>query len=150
MPFGRFFGNKPKESAPPPDADLESETIDEGETPESTPAEHDEADWLTRARAVLPTGASTGTKRVGPIDGSPDSTGPTHYRQAVGCRVFDVDGNQYIDCTMALGSVALGYAEPNVTRAVVDAVAAGNVSGLSHIREVDLAERLCGVIPCAD
>ena len=71
-------------------------------------------------------------------------------QQAVGCRVVDVDGNQYIDCTMALGSVALGYAEPNVTRAVVNAVAAGNVSGLSHFREVDLAERLCGVIPCAD
>ena len=30
---------------------------------------------------------------------------------------------------MALGSVALGYAEPNVTRAVVDAIAGGNVSG---------------------
>jgi acetylornithine/succinyldiaminopimelate/putrescine aminotransferase len=51
---------------------------------------------------------------------------------------------------MALGSVALGYAEPNVTRAVVDAIASGHVSGLSSYREVDVAERLCGVIPCAD
>src|SRR5262249_47509295 len=61
-----------------------------------------------------------------------------------------VDGNEYLDCTMALGAVALGYAEPNVTRAVVDAIAAGGVSALSSYREVDVAERLCGVIPCAD
>jgi glutamate-1-semialdehyde aminotransferase len=51
---------------------------------------------------------------------------------------------------MALGAVALGYAETNVTRAVVDAIARGNVSALSSVREVEVAERLCGVIPCAD
>jgi glutamate-1-semialdehyde 2,1-aminomutase len=51
---------------------------------------------------------------------------------------------------MALGAVSLGYAEPNVTRAVVDAIAGGNVSALSSVSEVDVAERLCGVIPCAD
>ena len=158
MPFGRFFGNKSKEPAPPSADDTAGEPVvdesveagdDTGE-PESIPAEHDEADWLTRARGVLPTGASTGSKRVEVLYGSADSRGPTHFQQAIGCRVIDADGNAYIDCTMALGSVALGYAEPNVTRAVVDAVAAGNVSGLSHIREVDLGERLCGVIPCAD
>src|SRR6185503_2402659 len=74
----------------------------------------------------------------------------THFAQAVGCRVTDVDGNEYLDCTMALGAVALGYAEPNVTRAVVDAIAAGNVCALSSYREVEVAERLCGIIPCAD
>lgn len=155
MPFGRFFGNKPKEPAPQPQAAVEStdDTIDaddESTEVESIPAEHDEADWLSRARAVLPTAASTGSKRIEALYGAPDAAGPTHFQQAVGCRVVDVDGKQYIDCTMALGSVALGYAETNVTRAVVDVVAAGNVSGLSHFREVDLAERLCGVIPCAD
>lgn len=151
MPFGRFFGggDKPKSPALQPDVPDDESPGDESE-PESIPAEHDDADWLTRARAVMPTGASTGSKRVEALYGSADSTGPTHYAQAVGCRVTDADGNEYIDCTMALGSVALGYAEPNVTRAVVDAIASGNVAGLSHVREVDLAERLCGVIPCAD
>jgi glutamate-1-semialdehyde 2,1-aminomutase len=99
---------------------------------------------------VLPTGASTGSKRIEALYGGADSIGPTHYMQAIGCRVTDPDGSEYIDCTMALGAVALGYAEPNVTRAVVDAIAAGNVSGLSSVLEVDVAERLTGVIPCAD
>jgi glutamate-1-semialdehyde 2,1-aminomutase len=158
MPFGRFFGGKSKEAAPtrPESAtDADEVVVDEEQSSEeieveSIPAEHDEADWLSRARAVLPTGASTGSKRVEALYGSPSSIGPTHFQAAVGCRVTDVDGNQYIDCTMALGSVALGYAERTVTGAVIDAVASGNVSGLSHVREVDLAERLCGVIPCAD
>jgi glutamate-1-semialdehyde 2,1-aminomutase len=151
MPFGRFFdrGAKTPPPQPEPDAPADAEADVDSE-PESIPAEHDEADWLTRARAVLPTGASTGSKRVEALYGAADATGPSHFAQAIGCRVTDVDGNEYIDCTMALGAVALGYAEPNVTRAVVDAIAAGNVSGLSSYLEVDVAERLCGIIPCAD
>jgi glutamate-1-semialdehyde 2,1-aminomutase len=152
MPFGRFFGgDKPKNPAIQPDVEEPDEITgdDEGD-PESIPAEHDDADWLMRARAVMPTGASTGSKRVEALYCHADAIGPTHFVQAVGCRVTDPDGNEYLDCTMALGSVALGYAEPTVTRAVVDAIAAGHVSGLSNVREVDVAERLCGVIPCAD
>ena len=153
MPFRRFFGAKDN---PKPEVQDEStdapESIDAADeaAEEEVPAEHDESDWLTRARAVLPTGASTGSKRSETLYGDADSTGPTHYTQAIGCRVTDPDGSEYIDCSMALGAVALGYAEPNVTRAVVDAIAAGNVSGLSSVLEVDVAERLCGVIPCAD
>ena len=51
---------------------------------------------------------------------------------------------------MALGTVALGYAEPNVTRAVLDAVGGGHVSGLNSTFEIVVAERLCDIIPCAE
>jgi glutamate-1-semialdehyde aminotransferase len=51
---------------------------------------------------------------------------------------------------MALGAVALGYADEAVTHAVVEAAAQGNVAGLSHTLEVEVAERLCEVIPCAE
>jgi glutamate-1-semialdehyde 2,1-aminomutase len=161
MPFRRFFDRGGKETARSeqiaenPELVEETATVDdaiaeETEDESAEAIEHDEADWTTRARAVLPTGASTGSKRSEALYGAPDAKGPTHFAQAVGCRLTDVDGNEYLDCTMALGSVALGYAEPNVIRAVVDAIAAGNVSGLSSYLEVDVAERLCGVIPCAD
>jgi glutamate-1-semialdehyde 2,1-aminomutase len=156
MPFGKFFGGKKGETpkSPAPDEiDLDAVTVEinvEVTDAEEIGAEQDDSGWLTRARAVLPTGASTGSKRLKSLYGSDDAVGPTHFYQAVGCRVTDPEGNEYVDCTMALGSVALGYAEPNVTRAVVDAIAGGNVAGLSNIREVDVAERLCGVIPCAD
>ena len=161
MPFRRFFERGAKEqdkttaSTESPDTTVEAEESGEGdesstEEYEHIPAEHDEADWLTRARAVLPTGASTGSKRVEALYGASEAAGPTHFVQAIGCRVTDVYGNEYLDCTMALGSVALGYAEPNVTSSVVDAIAAGNVAALSNVREVQVAERLCGIIPCAD
>lgn len=153
MPFRRFFDRGAKDAPPPasePTAPVADEPSDDDAPEQVIDAERDDADWRTRAQAVLPTGASTGSKRVAALYGSADATGPTHFSQAVGARVVDVDGNEYVDCTMALGSVALGYAEPNITRAAVEAIAAGNVSALSSYREVELAERLCGIIPCAD
>jgi glutamate-1-semialdehyde aminotransferase len=51
---------------------------------------------------------------------------------------------------MALGAVTLGYADDAVTGAVTDVIQRGNVAGLSHVLEVQLAERLCEVIPCAE
>src|SRR6185503_1424265 len=156
MVFRRFFDRGAKgEGAPEQAAVSETEAAGESAVTEETEApdvdaEQDDVDLLTRARAALPMGTSTGSKRVEALYGSAQSTGPTHFSQAVGCRVVDVDGNEYVDCTMALGAVALGYAEPNVSRAVADAIANGNVCGLADAREVDVAERLCGIIPCAD
>ena len=155
MPFRKFFDRSAK-PAPPPSADGPStddnendESWEAGEA-EAEPEEAAAIDWRVRAAAVLPTGASTGSKRSAALYGSDDAEGPTHFSGAVGCRIFDVDGNEYVDCTMALGSVALGYAEPNVTRAVIDAASRGNVSALSDFREIEVAERLCEVIPCAE
>jgi glutamate-1-semialdehyde 2,1-aminomutase len=152
MPFRRFFDRGTKEAPPPapPQPASDSQDADPADGDLEIAEEQDDADLRTRALGVLPTGASTGSKRVEALYGSPDAIGPTHFTQAVGCRVIDPDGNEYLDCTMALGSVALGYAETNVTRSVVDAIALGNVSALSSVREVEIAERLCGVIPCAD
>ena len=147
MVFGKIFGSN-KKDAPPP-AEDEAGT-DEGVEIETEPEATDAIDWRGRAAQVLPTGASTGSKRAEALYGSADAAGPTHFARSVGCRVIDVEGNEYIDCTMGLGSVALGYAEPEVTRAVIDAAARGNVSGLSDHLEIELAERLCTVIPCAE
>lgn len=114
------------------------------------PGESSTRSWRERAAAVLPTGASTGSKRVAVLYGDERSDAVTHFTAAHGCRVTDTSGASFVDCTMALGAVALGYAEPRVTRAVVEAASEGNVTGLSSWREVALAERLCAVIPCAE
>ena len=75
---------------------------------------------------------------------------PSHYVRASGCRIWTADGRELIDCTMALGAVALGYAEAAVTMAVTHAAERGNVAGMSHVLEVEVAERLSDVIPCAE
>src|SRR4051812_11464776 len=108
MVFGKIFGSNKNAPAPKPEAEQED---DDSIEPESAPEESDAIDWRSRAAQVLPTGASTGSKRAEALYGSADGSGPTHFSQSVGCRVIDTEGNQYIDCTMALGSVALGYAE---------------------------------------
>ena len=115
--------------------------------PEEMPADDD---WRTRAEAVIAGGASTGSKRFGALYGDAHDQMPTHYLRASGCRIWTADGRELIDCTMALGAVALGYAEAAVTLAVTQAAEQGNVAGLSHVLEVEVAERLSDVIPCAE
>jgi glutamate-1-semialdehyde 2,1-aminomutase len=78
------------------------------------------------------------------------STTPTHLRRAYGCRLETADGRELIDLTMALGAVALGYADPEVTAAVQEAAAAGPVGGFSPLLEIEVAERLTEVVPCAE
>jgi glutamate-1-semialdehyde aminotransferase len=160
MPFKRFFERGAKQApteAPPADEPEAAEAESPDEEPEAewsgdpdAPEDAPDVDWRARAAALIPGGASTGSKRPQSLYGDADADGPTHFTRATGCRVIDASGQAYIDCTMALGAVALGYAEPRVLQAVVNALASGNVAGLSDVREVDLAERLHQHIPCAE
>lgn len=152
MALSRFFGRGRDTPPPPPDDDVPDEAEEELPThgDDANPEHAPERSWLDRAEAVLPTGASTGSKRAAALYGAAADDLPTHFTTARGAIVTDLNGLQYIDCTMALGAVALGYAEPRVTQAVVDAAMQGNVSGLSSWREVELAERLCSLIPFAE
>ena len=158
MAFSRFFGRGRDTAANAPQA-TDSPTADAAEEIESdlpdagdaAPEDASQRSWRERAEAVLPTGVSTGSKRAAALWGDDPATDlPTHLISARGCHVIDVSGTSYVDCTMALGSVALGYGEPRVTRAVVDAASEGNVGALSSWREVELAERLHTLIPCAE
>ncbi|HUQ46501.1 MAG TPA: aminotransferase class III-fold pyridoxal phosphate-dependent enzyme [Gemmatimonadaceae bacterium] len=154
MAFKEFFGRgRARDAAPTPVTDAPDAGQPEfgtGGDDVDAVEEAPERSWHTRASAVLPTGVSTGSKRSEALYGHVDAVGPTHFVEARGCRVTAVDGERFLDCTMALGAVALGYAEPKVTRAVIEAASQGSVSGLSSWREVELAERLCAMIPCAE
>ncbi len=153
-----FFGRKQEKAPAAPDETPEEVTEDsevDADDEEGIP-EHvgDEdailGDWRSRAAAVIPGGASTGSKRPAALYGEAGEPGAAHYLRASGCSLFTAAEQDLIDCTMALGSVSLGYGDDGVTRAVVNAIAQGPVSGLSHVLEVEIAERLCDVIPCAE
>jgi glutamate-1-semialdehyde aminotransferase len=109
-----------------------------------------DSEWTERATAVIPGGASTGSKRAAALYGDEEGAGPTHYVSAAGCRIRTAGGAELVDCTMALGAVTLGYADDVVTQAVIEAASQGNATGLSHILEVRVAERLAELIPCAE
>lgn len=112
--------------------------------------ENEDAEWRERAADVIPAGASTGSKRPAALYGPETHFGPTHFVSAAGCRLVTAGGVELVDCTMALGAVAIGYADDAVAVAVSDAARQGNVAGLSPVLEVTLAERLSEVIPCAE
>ena len=71
-------------------------------------------------------------------------------RRALGSRVWDVDGNEYIDYPMALGPVVLGHGDPDVIAAVQRQLEDGVAYSLPHPLEVEVAELLTEVIPCAE
>ena len=150
MVFSRFFGRKADEADGADEADRsDSPSVDE----ELAPEDLVEPSLAERAAARMPSAVSTGSKRADALYGDVEvdaPVGPTHFIRADGCRIETAERETLVDCTMALGAVAIGYADPAVTRAVMEAAGAGNVAGLSHALEVDVAERFCEVVPCAE
>jgi glutamate-1-semialdehyde 2,1-aminomutase len=93
---------------------------------------------------------STGSKRPEALFGGEAPGVPRAMVRSQGCRVWDVEGRQYLDLIMALGAVALGYAEPVVTEAAVAAVRDGVVGPLPPALEEEVASELRRLIPWAE
>ena len=101
-----------------------------------------------RARQIIPGGTQLLSKR--PEMYAPQRW-PAYYREARGCEVIDLDGRQFIDMTTSgIGSCLLGYADPDVTDAVVRRVQLGSMSTLNSVEEVELAELLMTLHPWAE
>jgi glutamate-1-semialdehyde 2,1-aminomutase len=75
---------------------------------------------------------------------------PLFYARAAGARVWDVDGNEYLDFTLSQGPMILGHSNPAVLDAVQKATACGQLYAAQHLAELELAEALKRVIPCAE
>ncbi len=100
------------------------------------------------AKERIPGGTQLLSKR--PEQFAPDKW-PSYFTKAVGCEVWDVDGNHYYDMTLSgIGACLLGYADPDVTRAVVERIENGSMSTLNPPEEVELADKLCEIHPWAE
>ena len=75
---------------------------------------------------------------------------PTYMDHGEGCYIYDVDGNKFIDYVGALGPITVGYNEPSVNEAVIRQVGKFATGSLQSELEVELAEKLCEIIPCAE
>ena len=95
--------------------------------------------WI-RAKKVIPGGNMLLSKR--PEMFLPNQW-PTYFSKAKGCKIWDLNGNEYIDMSlMGVGTNILGYCNPEVDEAVSKIVNAGNMSTLNCPEEVYLAEKL--------
>jgi glutamate-1-semialdehyde aminotransferase len=80
----------------------------------------------------------------------PEGHAPLFLTHGEGGRVWDVDGNEYVDLVCALMPVVLGYRDPDVDEAVRRQLTKGISFSLATTLEADLAERLVDLIPCAE
>lgn len=100
-----------------------------------------------RAKQIIPGGNMLLSKRAEMF--LPDQW-PAYFSKAKGCRVWDMDGKEYIDMSiMGVGTNTLGYGHPEVDAAVQQTVVAGNMSTFNCPEEVYLAEKLIAIHPWA-
>ncbi|HEY5033233.1 MAG TPA: glutamate-1-semialdehyde 2,1-aminomutase [Actinomycetes bacterium] len=100
-----------------------------------------------RASRTIPGGAGSSARTV-KYGWAPY---PPFIKQGNGSRLWDVDGNEYVDYLLGLGPMILGHRHPVVTQAVSDAISGyGTCFGLPYELEVEAAEKVVAAVPGID
>jgi glutamate-1-semialdehyde 2,1-aminomutase len=89
---------------------------------------------FAEARGLLPGGVDSPVRAFAAVGGE-----PVFFERGTGARVWDADGNEYVDWMCSWGPLILGHADPRVVRAVTEAVSHGTSFGAPNRREVELA-----------
>ena len=98
-----------------------------------------------RARRFIPGGVNSPVRAFGSVGGV-----PRFVDHARGARIFDADGNEYIDYVGSWGPMILGHAAPPVLRALRAALKRGTSFGAPTESETQLAELICGALPSVE
>lgn len=100
------------------------------------------ASVFARAKEIIPGGVNSPVRSFRSVGGT-----PPFITGGRGSRVYDADGNSYIDYVLSYGPLLLGHTHPVVTEAVQDAAAKGTSFGAPTPAEVTLAELVCRLVP---
>jgi glutamate-1-semialdehyde 2,1-aminomutase len=92
---------------------------------------------MARAARLFPGGVNSPVRAFQQVGGT-----PRVIERALGARVWDVDGNEYVDYVGSWGPMILGHAHPEVVAAVQEAAARGTSYGTPNPLEVELAEEI--------
>jgi glutamate-1-semialdehyde 2,1-aminomutase len=95
-----------------------------------------------RALKSLAGGVSSPVRATAPV--------PLYYTGGKGSRLFDVDGNEYIDYQLAWGPNILGYCHPKMVEAMRARAEQPYSYGAQHELEITVAERIQAMVPCAE
>lgn len=99
-------------------------------------------DLFARAQKVIPGGVNSPVRAFRSVGDE-----PPFIARGAGARLWDVDGNAYLDYVGSFGPLILGHAHPEVLEAIQAAAAAGTTFGAPTELEVDLAEAVKSVFP---
>ncbi len=97
-----------------------------------------------RAIKVMPGGVCSSTRYINALGR------PFYIARGAGSKVYDYDGREYIDMNCAHGAALLGHRHPAVTEALVKAAELGCICSAETEYQIDLAEKLCHIIPCME
>ena len=97
---------------------------------------------FARARRSIPGGVNSPVRAFGSVGGT-----PRFLERGKGCRVWDADGNEYVDYVGSWGPLILGHADPGILRAVRAAMARGTSFGAPTEGEIELAEAIRRAVP---
>jgi len=75
---------------------------------------------------------------------------PVYLTHGDGCRLYDVDGNVYVDYNLSHGATFLGHNHPKIRKAIQQALDMGVICAYETEYHSRLAETICRVIPCAE
>src|ERR1700687_321618 len=101
--------------------------------------------WFERSQRSLVEGVNSPSR--GAVVFSP---GPIFLERGQGSRVWDADGNEYIDFMMSFGALIQGHAHPKLVEVVSQTTALGSHFAAATSAEVEAAERLCRMVPSAE
>jgi len=102
-------------------------------------------DLITRARLHIPGGVNSPVRAFNGVGGD-----PLFFDRAEGACLYDVEGRSYIDYVGSWGPMITGHAHPEIVAAVQEAAARGLSFGAPCPAEVEMAERLCSIVPGLD
>ena len=100
------------------------------------------AAWFERAQKVIPGGVNSPVRAFRGVGGT-----PCFIERGQGSRIYDTDGNSYIDYVCSWGPLLLGHRPPAVIDALREVLEAGTSFGAPTEREVDLAELVAKTVP---
>jgi len=98
-----------------------------------------------RAEQVIPGGVDSPVRAFKSVGGE-----PVFIERGQGSRMWDVDGNEYIDYVLSWGPLILGHNPPEVLEAIIAAARKGTSFGASNAAEPQLAEAVLEAYPCAE
>ena len=103
------------------------------------------SDLISRARVHIPGGVNSPVRAFNGVGGD-----PVFFERAAGACLYDVDGKSYIDYVGSWGPMITGHAHPKIISAVQEAAARGLSFGAPCAAEVEMAEKLCDIVPDMD
>jgi glutamate-1-semialdehyde 2,1-aminomutase len=112
--------------------------------PLSRPRKQSEA-LFKRAQELLPGGVNSPVRAFRGVGGT-----PPFIARGNGSRIYDVDGNQYIDYVGSWGPLLLGHRHPAILKALEGALEIGTSFGAPTAQEVELAEEIRDAVPSVE